>query len=74
MCYIIHNAAKHACKHLSYDVDASVIKAFNEFSASGKKNPEGKQSVLGLCLGKFVFILSLLLSQGCNYYTIVLFL
>lgn len=35
ICYIIHNAAKHACKHLSCDVEALVIKASNEFSASG---------------------------------------
>lgn len=31
ICYIIHKAVKHACKHLSYDMNALVIRAFNEF-------------------------------------------
>lgn len=64
ICYIIHNAVKHVCKHLSCDVDALLIKDSNEFSASGVggKNPEGSL-FLCLCLRESVSILPLFLSH-----------
>jgi hypothetical protein len=35
--HILHNAAKHRQKFLSFDVEMSVIKAFNEFLFSAKE-------------------------------------
>lgn len=35
-CHIVHNAAKHCLKLLSFDVECLVIKVFNTFSCSAK--------------------------------------
>jgi hypothetical protein len=40
--YILHNAAKHGLKLLSFDAEMLVIKVFNEFSSSAKKLDELK--------------------------------
>jgi hypothetical protein len=39
---ILHNAAKHGLKLLSFDVEMLVIKVFNEFSSSAKTLDELK--------------------------------
>jgi len=33
-CHVLHNAAKYACKQLTYDVEQLVVKVYNEFSVS----------------------------------------
>lgn len=42
-CHVLHNAAKHACKQLPYDVETLVIKVYNEFSSSAKRLEELKK-------------------------------
>lgn len=42
-CHVLHNAAKHACKQLPYDVESLVIKVYNEFSSSAKRLEELKK-------------------------------
>ena len=41
-CHVLHNAAKHACKQLTYDVEGLVLKVYNEFSSSAKRLDELK--------------------------------
>ncbi len=36
-CHILHNAAKHCMKLLSFDVESLVLKVFSEFSISSKR-------------------------------------
>lgn len=42
-CHVLHNAAKHACKQLPYDVESLVIKVYSEFSSSAKRLEELKK-------------------------------
>jgi hypothetical protein len=35
-CHVIHNAAKHGCKTLSFDVETLILKISSEFSSSAK--------------------------------------
>jgi hAT family C-terminal dimerisation region len=42
-CHVLHNAAKHACKQMKYDVETLVIKTYNEFSCSAKNVHELKE-------------------------------
>ena len=39
-CHIIHNAARHACKTLKFDVENLVLKVYSEFSVSAKRSVE----------------------------------
>jgi hypothetical protein len=39
---VLHNAAKHACKQLTYDIEQLVTKVYNEFSSSTKQLHELK--------------------------------
>ena len=39
-CHIIHNAARHACKTLKFDVENLVLKVYGEFSVSAKRSRE----------------------------------
>jgi hypothetical protein len=47
--HILHNAAKHGLKLLSFDVEMLVMKVFNEFSSSAKKIDELKDFFLFFC-------------------------
>jgi hypothetical protein len=40
--HILHNAAKHGLKLLSFDVEMLVMKVFNEFSSNANKRDELK--------------------------------
>lgn len=42
-CHVIHNAARHACKALSLDVENLVLKIYAEFSISSKRVKELKE-------------------------------
>ena len=41
-CHVVHNAARHACKALSLDVENLVLKIYAEFSISSKRIKELK--------------------------------
>jgi len=40
--HVLHNAAKHTCKQLTYDVEQLVLKVHNEFLSSAKRLDEWK--------------------------------
>lgn len=42
-CHVLHNAARNACKALSFDVENLACKVFAEFSNSAKRKEELKQ-------------------------------
>lgn len=41
-CHVMHNAAKHCLKTLSFDVEGLVLKVFSEFSQSAKNTEQLK--------------------------------